>query len=212
MTLSHAETLEAEAASWIIDDPTTQADKLLRERIRHYKLVRDLLLDKLPTSRFDVLEIGGGPLPVSDLIPHASRVVVEPLTDEYRRITPCRDHVAMNAEDIDLDPSRFDLVIATNSLDHVDNPHLVLHVATRVLRPGGYLAILCAENNALTHPHPAHAHNLTADAIHRFVDCDFETVWELTYQRDGYRYGHILHEGRRGQPAFALLLRKCSGY
>lgn len=209
--MNHKDTLIAEAESWVLDDPHIQADKLQRERIRHYGLVKALLLDKLNTGQMDVLEIGGGPLPVSDLIPFKHRIVAEPLTDEYRQLAPCLDHRDLKGEEI-LFAEAFDLVIATNSLDHVESPRTVVNRVTLALRPGGFLAILCAENNALTHKHPAHAHNLTADLIKRWTARDFEVVHELTYLKDGFRYGHIFYEGRRGQPAFALLLRKCSGY
>lgn len=206
-----SETLKAEVDSWVIDDPDRQAEKLRRERMRHYKLARDLLLDKLDTEDMDVLEVGGGPLPLSDLLPFRSRMVVDPLADEYRAIAPCLDHVAMRAEDLDA-PGSFDLAIATNSLDHVDDPQLVTSNMAASLRAGGYVAIACAEYNAFTHPHPAHAHSLTSREVHRWLDHEFETVWELTNAEHGYRYGHVLYNGRRGQPAFALLLRKCVGY
>lgn len=209
--MNHADTLIAEAQSWVLDDAHVQADKLQRERIRHYRLVEDLLLDKLNTGQMDVLEIGGGPLPVSDLLSFRSRVVAEPLTETYRQIAPCPDHIAIKGEDIDL-RWEFDLAIATNSLDHVENPRAVVKRVAAALRPGGFFAILCAENNAITHRHPAHAHNLTARLLHDWLDHEFETVRERNFLAHGYRYGHVLYEGRRGQPAFALLLRKCSGY
>lgn len=211
MPLTHVETLRAEAASWILGDPARQEEKLRRERIRHHKMARDLLLDRLGTEEMDVLEIGGGPLPLSDCLRFRSRIVVDPLADAYRAIAACPDHIAARAEDFPAEP-RFDLVICTNALDHVDQPVAVMRKMPLWLRPGGYAAILCAENNAITHPHPAHAHNLVAATVHLLLDREFETVWELNYRDHGFRYGHVLYEGKRGQPAFALLLRRCSGY
>ena len=108
--------------------------------------------------------------------------------------------------------SEFDLVIATNSLDHVDVPETAVTRITEALRPSGYAAILCAENNAITNKHPAHRHNLTDKVILKWMSPTFETVWSLTYREHGFRYGWVEYEGRRGQPAFALLLRKCTGY
>ena len=208
---SHTETLRAEASSWILEDPERQREKLSRERIRHFRLVKDLLLVHLPTATYDVLDVGGGPLPVSDLIPVKSRIVVDPLTETYRMITACNDHVAMNAEDMSY-VSCFDLCISTNALDHTADPRLVVEKMVRALRPGGYLAIVCAHWNSITHVHEAHAHSLDAELIKRWTAADFEVVQELTYEKDDYRYGHRLFEGRRGQPALALLLRRCSGY
>lgn len=206
-----SDTLKVEAGTWIMDDPEKQKEKLLRERMRHYGMARALLLDKLDTTAFAVVEIGGGPLPLSDILPFRERIVIDPLSEEYKKIAPCPDHVARRAEDFNV-PPMYDLAIATNSLDHVENPYLVALNMQQALKPGGYAAILCAENNAITHPHPAHEHNLTAETVHSWFDQNFETMHELTYAKDNFRYGWVSYEGRRGQPAFALLFRKCTGF
>lgn len=208
---SHAEQLTAEAGTWCLANENARSEKMTRERIRHPKLIRDLLLDHLPTHQMDIVEVGGGPEPVSDLLEFRSRIVVDPCTDEYRQHFPCPDHMQAKIEDIRWEGTR-DLVICTNALDHVECPAMALGVMKKVLRPGGYLAVMCAENNALTNPHPCHTINLDARDIHRWCDEDFETVWELTFGKDGYRYGWASFEGKRGQPAFALLMRKCVGY
>lgn len=210
--MSYESQLKAEAATWCIEDPGARAEKAQRERMRHPKMIRDLLLDKLETSTMRVLEIGGGPLPLSDLLPFRERVVVDPLTEEYAVYFPVPDHLGIRAEEINEDAAPFDLVICTNALDHVKDWHAVVSKVERVLAPGGFFAVVCAENNALTNPHPSHEINLTADDLHRACDVWGETAWELTYPRDGYRYGWAQYEGRRGQPAFALLFRKCTGY
>lgn len=210
---SYPEQLEAEVASWLIEEPWKRDEKIQRERIRHHKLIRDLLLDQLNTGVMDVLEVGGGPVPLSDLLTFESRIVIDPLSDEYRRFFPCTNHYALQIEEMSpKDYGCFDLVICTNALDHVEQPRKAAAIMIETLRPGGYAAIMCAENNAITNPHPAHVHNLTATDIHAWFDADFETVWELNYAEHGYRYGWVSYRGRRGQPAFALLLRKCSGY
>jgi SAM-dependent methyltransferase len=209
--MDYKDTLAAEVQTWLIPDETKRREKFRRERIRHYKLIKDLLLDKLGTEEMSILEVGGGPMPVSDLLRFRKRVVIDPLADEYKKVLPCPDHVALAIEKCEPRPM-YDLVISTNALDHVEQPALALEIMAECLNTGGYLAIACAENNALTHPHPAHKHNITADWVHRRVDCSYETVWELTYAKDGYRYGWVEYEGRRGQPAFAILLRKCTGY
>lgn len=205
-----------EAKTWCIADPVKRHEKVQRERIRHPKLIKDLLLDQLATHMMDVLEIGGGPLPLSDLLQFRSRLVVDPCSNEYAKYFPCPDHINDTIEHFFTDEleERFDLVICTNALDHVkeDMVPAVFDVIRKVLRPGGFAAIMCAENNALTNPHPCHAVNLDAARVHRALDAEFETVWELTYAKDGYRYGWAEHEGKIGQPAFALLMRKAVGY
>jgi SAM-dependent methyltransferase len=209
--MDYSDQLLEEVKTWNIEDEEKRHEKIQRETIRHHKLIKDLLLDKLDTSRMFVLEIGGGPIPVSDLLEFKYRKVFDPCTNEYRKYWPCRDHVAMKAEELRAQ-NAWDLVICTNALDHVENVEQVLVNIEYGLKPGGFAAIMCAENNALTNPHPCHEHNLTVRDIHEAFDKNFETVWELTYEKDNYRYGWVEYQGKRGQPAFAILLRKCSGY
>lgn len=208
----HDRVLDEEAKTWCIEDPVLRAEKIQREVIRYPKLIRDLLLDRLNTAVMDIIDVGGGPVSLISLLPAKSRVVLDPLTDEYKKFFSCPDHIRGLGENILLDDNSFDLAVCTNALDHVDKPKEVLEEMVRLLRPGGFLALMCAENNALTNPHPAHRHNLTIDHIHQWVDDRFETVWDLTYRQHGYRYGWVPFEGRVGQPAWAVLMRKTVGY
>lgn len=209
--MRYEEQLEAEVATWCIEDADARREKMQRERIRHPKLIRDLLLDQLDTAPMSILEVGGGPEPLSDLLPFRGRTVVDPNTDAYRRYFPVSHHVPLRGEEMPF-IDEFDLAICTNALDHVEIPAVVVRKMDSALKPGGYMAIMCAENNAITNPHPCHALNLTAKDIHEWLDSTFETVWELTYEQHGYRYGWVSYHGKRGQPAFALLMRKCVGY
>lgn len=211
MAARYEDQLKAEIKTWCIPDEQERAEKYQRERIRHSKLIKDLLLDKLDTHRMDILEVGGGPEPVSDLLQFRSRLVADPCSDQYKEFFPCPDHRAVKVEDL-MGGGWVSLAICTNALDHVENPDLALEKMDDALVPGGYMAIMCAENNALTNPHPCHVHNLTARWVHERLDENYETVWELTYAKDNYRYGWVEYEERRGQPAFALLMRKCVGY
>lgn len=207
--------LDAEVDTWCIPDDALRHEKVQRERIRHYKLVKDLLLDKLDTHVMDVLEIGGGPVPVTDLIEFNTRMVVDPNTDDYCNYFALSEteHFTMRVEEMGDDfEERFDLIVCTNALDHVQSASAAVDRIRHMARPGGFVALMCAENNALTNPHPCHKINLTAKDIHRWMDPEFETVWELTFGKDRYRYGWVEYQEKRGQPAFALLLRKCAGY
>ena len=211
----YEEMLSAEADTWCIEDPVARQEKIQRERIRHPKLVKDLLLDQLDTHLMEVLEIGGGPSPVTNLLQCGRRMVVDPCTDEYAKYFPApeTEHFNMKVEEMGDDfEERFDLIVCTNALDHVYEPLMAVDRIRKMAKPGGFVAIMCAENNALTNPHPCHKNNLTAEQIHNWMDPEFETVWELTFRKDNYRYGWVEYQGKCGQPAFALLLRKCVGY
>lgn len=209
--LPYEQQLLAEADSWCIEDAPRRLEKIQRERIRHYKLVKDLLLDKLDTSVMNVLEVGGGPVPVIELLECKYKSVIDPLTDEYAKYFSVPYHKNIKGENLAA-KNHFDLIVCTNALDHVEIPELVVANMIKALKPGGYLALLCAENNAITNPHPAHVHNLVPELIHSYADNFCETVWELNYKNDGYRYGWVNYKGKVGQPAFAMLMRKVVGY
>jgi SAM-dependent methyltransferase len=212
--MKYEEQLIEEVKTWCIQDPERRAEKMQRERIRHPKLIKDLLLDKLDTSTMKILEVGGGPEPLSDLLDFEFRIVVDPCADEYAEFFPTPDHLNMEAEDMGDSTwhETFDLIICTNALDHVRDVPSVMSRIYRCLKPGGYFAVMCAENNAITNPHPCHKINLTAADLHRSCDKWAETCWELTYSKDGYRYGWAEYQGKCGQPAFAILFRKAVGY
>jgi len=211
MTLNYNDTLDEEVKTWNIEDPIKRQEKIQRETIRHHKLKKDLLLDELDTANMDICEVGGGPSPVSNLLPFNDRVVFDPCTNEYKKYFNCPDHLNVKIEDVEF-VTKFDLVLATNSLDHVEYPYIAMRKMSELCKPGGYIGIVCAENNAITNPHPCHVHNLTSEMVHYCFDRDFETVWELNYKKDNYRYGWVEYQGKRGQPAFAILFRKCTGY
>ena len=212
MPSNHEQVLEAEAATWCMPDHKVRSEKLQREVIRYPKLIKDLLLDKLNTHTMDILDVGGGPVSVASFLAAKSRVVLDPLTDEYKKYFSCRDHIKASGEAIPRPDASFDLAISTNALDHTEDPLKTVSEMDRVLRPGGFMALMCAENNALTNPHPSHKINLTTEDMHEWLDPTYETVWELNYAQDKYRYGWVLYEGKVGQPAWAMLMRKTVGY
>ena len=92
-----------EARTWCIPDPDRRREKLQRERIRHPQLIRDLLLDRLDTADMKIIEVGGGPEPLSDLLPFKFRIVVDPCTNEYIEYFPVPDHINQFAEDMGAD-------------------------------------------------------------------------------------------------------------
>jgi SAM-dependent methyltransferase len=209
-----AEALIEEAATWCIEDACSRHEKIQREVARYPYMAKQMGLYFIDTSDMDVLDVGGGPVGLSSVIPCNSRRVLDPLTGSYRKFFPCSDHVACYAEDILFPSASFGLVIATNSLDHCTSPEKAVAEIIRVIRPGGYFAHFHAIDNAITHSHPAHLHNINPLWLHSFLDSDFETAWEVIYGRNGDypRYGWHSYLGKVGQPAFCGLFRKVTGY
>lgn len=200
-------TQQAEADSWLIEDKAVRNDKASRETARYPLLKKQMGLGVLDTSKMIVFDIGAGPLGgVSTILNCKSAVRIEPLYHEYKKFYPCYNYKDMKAEDLKQQLSTPDLIIITNALDHFDNPGAFMEDLVKYMKPGAYFAHLHAENNAITHKHEAHAHNVNPELFREYLSADFETVWYLDYQNDGLTYGW------RKQPAFSGLYRKVTGY
>lgn len=198
---------EEEASTWLLKDPEEFKNKANRETARYPLMIKQMGLNNIHTVDMTVLDIGGGPVGLSHYLPAKRRIILDPLTDEYKKMYPCSAHIKGEGESIPFEDASIDLVIITNALDHCENPIKVLEEATRVLKPySGYLAIHSAINNAITNPHPAHAININPAWLHEFTDDKYETIWELEYPE--VRYSFQMFNGKIGQPAFTFLGRK----
>jgi len=202
----------AEIQTWNIEDEKMRREKIERETARYPKLRRDMGLNLISTHDKTVVEIGGGPVGVIYDLEAKERIIIEPLTEEYKECFPCPYHINAIGEEMPLENDSVDVVVIANALDHCKNPSLVIQEVKRVLRPGGWFAISNCIDLAVIHKHPGHKFNLDEFWFHSEIDSDFETVHELTYRKDNYRYGWMSYEGRVGQPAWAGLYRKVTGY
>jgi len=208
MSNKFKDTQKHEAESWLITDEAIRKDKASRETVRYPLIKRQLGLEQLDTSDMVVWDVGCGPLGGVSTILRAREIVrIDPLMDEYKKYYHVENGFPAKAEDMNYNPRQGspDLVIVTNAMDHFDNPDEFL-VKITGLKPGAYFAHLHAINNAYSHPHEAHAHNVNPEMVARYLQKDFELVWELDYKKDGLTYGW------RKQPAFSQLWRKVTGY
>lgn len=204
---SFKEIQHAELDSWFSSDPKINRDKQIREIIRYPLLKKQMGLDYLDTSDMLVGDLGCGPFGgVSSVISCKEIERVDPLMDDYKKYYPQHNGIAIKAEDMGETLSKYDLIIITNALDHFDDPEKFLYDLVRYMKPGAYFAHLHAINNAYSHPHEAHAHNVDPEMFREILGKDFETCWYLDYQKDGLTYSW------RKQPSFSGLYRKTSGY
>lgn len=200
--MTYDEIQKIEAQTWLIPEEDKRREKAQREFIRYPLLKRQMGLDYLDTTSMVIWDVGAGPLGgVSSLLRAKSITRYDPLADEYAKFFPCHSYSKEPAERLDY--SIPDLVIITNALDHFENPTLTLKMMNACMKYGSYFASLHAENNAITHPHPAHQHNVNPEMM-RGIMSNFEIVWSLDYMHDGLTYGW------RKQPAFSFLMRKIS--
>lgn len=198
---------EQEAQTWLIDDPVARREKALREFIRYPLIKKQMGLEHLDTSWMSVFDVGCGPLGgVSRVVNAKSITRFDPLRDEYARYFTQDFVVSMEAEKMDSLLGRADLIIVTNAMDHFRDPEHFLADLAEFVKPGAYFAHLHAINNAISHPHPAHVHNVNPGLFKEYLDQEFEQVWGLDFQHDGLVYGWLK------QPAFSGLYRKVTGY
>ncbi len=199
-------TQEVEAKSWLIEDEAKRKEKASKEAIRYPLLKKQMGLNFLDTSEMIVADIGAGPLGGVSSVIHCREVHrFDPLADAYTKYYPLNNYHKVKAEDIAAGFGIFDLIIITNALDHFEKPLQVLENLARYMKYGAYFAHLHAINNAFTHPHEGHAHNVNPEMFREYLDADFECVWYLDYQNDNLTYGW------RKQPAFSGLYRKVTG-
>jgi ubiquinone/menaquinone biosynthesis C-methylase UbiE len=114
-----------------------------------------------------VVDIGPGPLGFPDACPARVSIGVDPLAELYREhglLLEGSDalYLSVGAEAIPLTSASVDVVVARNSLDHVDDPQAVLTEARRLLRPGGTLILNFDVGHAPTATEP---HALTREQV-----------------------------------------------
>lgn len=202
-----------EASTWNLEDEAKRKEKAQREKIRYPRMAKQMGLKYLDTTEMTVFDIGAGPLGgVSSVIQCGRRICFDPLMSEYAKFYDVSDYEGVQGEHLNERLSEADLIIVTNALDHFEDPKVFLESLKKHMKGGAYFAHFHAIDNALTHPHEAHEHNINEKFVHDVLDTDFETVWELTFKEDGLRYAWTPYNGKVGQPAFCTLFRRTTNY
>lgn len=93
----------------------------------------------------EILEIGCGPVCLSQLIDRGNKTYLDPLLDDFRRAYPGKlpegKYLTAMAEEIPSPAHSFDCIVCLNTLGYVLNPELVLNEMERVLKPTGVIII-----------------------------------------------------------------------
>lgn len=205
--MSFKSTQLEEARTWLDGD----ADKKQRETIRYPLIAKQMGLNYLDTSNMVVYDVGAGPFGGVSSILRCKRVLrIEPLKNEYAKIADVTTYSDVQAEKVDYKEA--DLVISTNAIDHFESPQRFFEQLVKTMKPGGYFAHFHAIDNAFSHPHHAHEHNVNPEMVRTYLQNDYELCWELDYLNDGLTYGWHKYGDKVGQPAFTQLWRKTTGY
>lgn len=205
IAMSFKDTQKEESKTWLIGDPDLFKDKKQRETIRYPLIKKQMGLDYLDTTGMLVFDIGAGPFGgVSSVLKAKTIIRYDPLKNDYAKIADISTYSDIPAEDVDY--SDANLVISTNAIDHFEDPDAFFLRMVETMDAGAYFAHFHAINNAVSHPHVAHEHNINPEIVNHYLKDDFECVWYLDYQHDGLTYGW------RKQEAFCGLYRKVTGY
>lgn len=137
-----------------------------------------------------VVDVGPGPLGFPDACPARVAIGVEPLARRFADAglllpdSPAL-YLSIGAERIPLLSGSVDVVLARNSLDHVDDPEAVLAEARRLLRPGGSLILNVDIGHTPTAMEP---HSLTVERVKAGLDgmtIAFERGSDVAHGHDG---------------------------
>ena len=139
----HRRALEKELAFWsrrgIVERQSFRTE-------RYEQPIREALLGHCTGGSVGrVLEVGCGPACVARCIAGAATWYLDPLLDEYERLSeislPPGRRMAAAIEDARLPPGFFDVVVCLNTIDHVRDPRLALASMNAAARPGGLLLL-----------------------------------------------------------------------
>lgn len=201
---NYAQIQKEEATTWLIDDKDSRDEKAMREQIRYKWLLKCMNLygrGSLDTSRMWIADVGCGPLGgVSTLLDGNFITRIDPLIPEYEKYFHTENGIAQQAEDHDY--SAYNLVIATNCIDHFESPDQFFLRLDETAQYSAYFAHFHAINNAISHPHEAHVHNINQEFVYSYLSDNWELVWQLDHETDKLTYGWMK------QPAMSQLWRK----
>jgi SAM-dependent methyltransferase len=137
-----------------------------------------------------VVDIGPGPVGFPDACPARVSIGVEPLAQRFADAgLLLRSHavyLAARAEAVPLVSGTIDVIVARNSLDHVDDPVAAIAEARRLLRPGGTLILNFDVDHTPTNTEP---HALDGDQVRTWLGAmaiEYEAVWDRPHGHDGH--------------------------
>ena len=129
-----------------------------------------------------VVDVGPGPLGFPDACPARVSIGVDPLAERYREhglLLEGSDavYLSLGAESIPLTSASVDVVVARNSLDHVDDPQAVMREVQRLLKSAGTLILNFDAGHAPTATEP---HVLSRELVRAALSSDMTVAREAT--------------------------------
>lgn len=157
-------------------------------------------IDKMLNKNSRILEIGPGPVGVINNITKWTKYSLDPLEESFKTLSfinevrnqnVCR--IAGRGEMVPFKDKVFDLIIATNMLDHTQEPELVLFEMQRVLKPEGYVYLQIGVYTPLAYKirkmielfqlDKGHPHSFMKSSINNLLrKIGFEIIEVLSYE------------------------------
>jgi len=146
------------------------------------------LKSTLPTDPQKILDFGAGGSPYRFLFPTATY-----LRADLPSTTPVDFPIAPDGTLPPSIPADFDLVLSSQVLEHVSDPHHYLLQAQRALRPGGTL-ILSTHGTFPDHPCPLDLWRWTASGLRQQLESAGFTVHSVSKLTHGFRAAWFLFD------------------
>lgn len=182
--------------TWSIPDTIIRKEKERREKVRYPLICKQLGLigryQCLDTSDLVIWDIGAGPCQgISSILPCKSRLCIDPNKEAYSEYYNVQNYDNTKAEDLKQRLSEPDVIIATNCIDHFQDPMEFLEDLNTYMRYGTYFIHHHASDNAIQHKHEAHVFNLNEEMVDVAMSDNFEKVWYMNYKEDGLVYSWL---------------------
>lgn len=114
----------------------------------HCSLIRDFV-ETADLQHKVLMDLGSGPQGILHVLPGLYKVAVDPLMDEFKQLgfdINANDVIVANAKAEEISSKFrkdfFDVIFCLNSIDHHQDPQLVVDNIHQVLKPGGDLILL----------------------------------------------------------------------
>ncbi len=185
-----------ENSTWSLEDPVKRAEKSRREVCRYPLMAKQMGLigryQCINTSDLILWDIGCGPLQgISRILPNKSRLCIDPNKEAYSKYFNVQNYDDTKAEDLKQRLSEPDMVIATNCIDHFQDPTAFLKDIDTYMRYGTFFCHFHAQDNAIQHVHEAHKFNLNEETVDGILYNNWEKVWYMNYKDDGLVYSWL---------------------
>lgn len=185
---------DEELAWWLRHWDPARTDDAERRRQAHAEVLRVLdeagIADPAFFADKVVVDVGPGALGFPDACPARVCIAVEPLAQRFADADLLLEsdaiYLTARAEAIPLLSGTADVVIARNSLDHVDDPRAAVAEARRLLRPGGTLILNFDVDHTPTVTEP---HALDAGEVRSWLHpmaIVHEDTWDHPHGADGH--------------------------